>query len=123
MTLTLMRESWILIGICVTDLVVTLALLTDPGVREGNPLMRYYLEHGTGLFITVKILLVVMPLFIAEYSKQFRPLFVRSALRLTIAAYLATYFLLFAGINLAPLAQGIAHSHVEQTSIAAVPTD
>jgi hypothetical protein len=120
MTLTLMRESWILIGICLADLLVTLGLLADPSVREGNPLMSYYLNHGTGAFVGVKLLLVVMPLFIAEYSKQFQPAFVRSMLRLAITAYVVSYVLLFAGLNLRPLAERIANSNDGRTSVATV---
>jgi hypothetical protein len=104
MRITLMRESWILIAIGISDLIVTLLCLADPGVREGNPLMRYYLDIGVGAFVAVKLLLLFMPLFVAEYSKQFRPVFVRFMLRFAIVTYVGTYLVLFAGLNLRPLA-------------------
>ena len=107
MRLTLMRESWILIAIGVSDLVVTLLCLADPGVREGNPLMKYYLDIGIGAFVAVKLLLLFMPLFVAEYSKQFRPVFVRFMMRFAIGAYVGTYLILFAGLNLQPLAMSM----------------
>jgi len=98
----LMRESWILIGICAADLLVTLRLLANPYVTEGNPLMGYYLELGLWAFISVKLLLIALPVFLAEYSKRFRPEFTRSMMRLAIVIYVGSYFLLFAASNLAP---------------------
>lgn len=121
MSLTLMRESWILIAICLTDLLVTLGVLADPRVREGNPLMRYYLDFGVGAFVAVKLVLVVMPIFIAEYSKRYRPAFVKSMLRLAIFAYLGAYVLLFAGVNLRPLTQDYVGFRARLPSASALP--
>ncbi|MDO8681906.1 MAG: DUF5658 family protein [Armatimonadota bacterium] len=119
--MTLMRESWILIAICMADLLTTLGLLADKNVFEGNPLMKFYLDLGVGMFIAVKLILVVMPLFLAEYSKQFSPVFVRSMLRLAIVVYIGAYTLLFAGVNLRPLAAEIINPDRQVSAVATAP--
>lgn len=97
--MTLTRESLLLIGICIADLASTLLLLQAGVAREGNPLMSYYLRHGIGVFVMVKLSLVFFPIFIAEWCKQYKPKFVRFMLRATIAAYLGAYLLVFLGVN------------------------
>lgn len=121
MSIRLMRESWILIAIGVSDLIVTLLCLADPGVREGNPLMRYYLDIGIGAFVAVKLLLLFMPLFVAEYSRQFRPAFVRFMMRFAIGAYVGTYLVLFAGVNLRPLALSMLDTGATTHAVAKAP--
>lgn len=101
--MTLTRESMLLILISLVDLSTTLFLLRTDSASEGNPLMSYYLNYGVGTFVMVKLTLVILPLFIAEYSRQFRPKFVRFMLRATIAAYLGTYLALFLTINVMSL--------------------
>lgn len=105
----LMKETWILLVICLTDLIVTLGLLASGRwFFEGNPIMGYYLEIGVWAFVAAKIGLIVMPLFIAEYSKRFKPVFVKTMLRFAIFTYVATYLVLFAGVNAKPLTQEFA---------------
>lgn len=98
--MTLTRESLLLIGICAVDLASTLILLQSGIAREGNPLMSYYLKHGIGTFVMVKLSLVFLPIFIAEWCKQFKPKFVRFMLRATIATYLGAYLVVFVMLNL-----------------------
>lgn len=98
--MTLTRESLLLIGICIVDLATTLLLLNTKSAAEGNPLMSFYLKYGIGTFVMVKLSLIFLPIFIAEWSKQYRPKFVRFMLRATIATYLGVYLLLFLSINL-----------------------
>lgn len=93
--LSFTRESQIIVAICLVDLAVTLALLSSSTAREGNPLMNFYLEFGVGAFVIAKLCLLFLPIFVAEWCRQFRPQFVRRMLRLTIVAYLGTYTLLF----------------------------
>jgi hypothetical protein len=109
--MTLMKESWILIGICLLDLATTLALMAGRMFSEGNPLMQYYLDLGVWAFIIAKLVLVVMPLILAEYSKQFQPAFVKNMLRFAIAAYVAAYVMLFVGVNLRPMSQEFFKPH------------
>lgn len=115
--MTLTRESLILIGICILDLSSTLLLLNTNTASEGNPLMSYYLKQGVGTFVMVKLTLIFLPIFIAEWSKKYRPKFVRFMLRATIAIYLGMYLLLFLMVNVAPVVANIvnpAHSEAQQ---------
>lgn len=107
--MTLTKESILLITICLADLASTLVLLKHDVAAEGNPLMAFYLTYGVGTFVMVKLTLVILPIFIAEWSRQYRPRFVKLMLRTAIAAYLGVYIGLFSAVNLAPArAQGEA---------------
>lgn len=97
--MTITKESLFLIGICTADLASTLLLLHGGTAMEGNPLMSYYLRYGIGAFVMVKLSLVFLPIFIAEWSKQYKPKFVRMMLRATIATYLGAYVLVFLTLN------------------------
>ena len=97
--MTLTRESQVLIVICILDLASTLFLLNTTGVREGNPLMSFYLRYGVAVFVMAKLSLVVLPLFVAEWSRQYRPQFVRLMLRAAIAVYLGLYLAVFLSVN------------------------
>ena len=100
--MTLTKESIILIAICTLDLASTLLLLGAKAASEGNPLMEYYLSIGIGTFIMVKLALIVLPIFVAEYSRRYQPQFVRLMLRATIVAYVGIYAVLFLAVNVAP---------------------
>lgn len=97
--MTLTKESIFLIGICTADLASTLLLLSSGGAIEGNPLMAFYLKYGIGTFVMVKLSLVFLPIFIAEWGKQYKPKFVRFMLRATIATYLGMYLIVFLTVN------------------------
>lgn len=106
--MTLTRESKVLIGICVLDLISTLVLLNHTGTIEGNPLMSFYLRYGVGMFVLMKVALVVLPLFIAEWSRQYRPRFVRFMLRSAIAIYVGIYLVMFLAVNVVGATTGLA---------------
>ncbi|MCX8052352.1 MAG: DUF5658 family protein [Armatimonadetes bacterium] len=95
----LTRESMVLIALCGVDLVSTLLLLRTNTAREGNPIMAFYLRHGIGTFVLAKLTLIFLPVFIAEWSKQYRPKFVRLMLRAAILTYAGMYLVLFLTIN------------------------
>jgi len=97
--MSLTKESQVLIIICLLDLLSTLALLSQGTAMEGNPLMSFYLRFGVWVFVTVKLALVFLPIFIAEWSMRYRPEFVRMMLRTAIAAYVAVYLLVFLSVN------------------------
>ncbi len=97
--MTLTKESLLLIGICTADLASTLLLLSGGGAVEGNPLMAFYLKYGVGTFVMVKLSLVFLPIFIAEWGKQYKPKFVRFMLRATIATYVGMYIVIFLAVN------------------------
>ena len=97
--MSLMKESVILIGICLADLLATLFMIGNGGAREGNPVMAYYLKAGTGSFVMAKLVLLFLPIFIAEGCRQFKPKFVQRMLQLAILGYVGVYIMLFVGVN------------------------
>lgn len=113
--MTLTKESMVLMAICVLDLASTLILLNARQATEGNPLMSFYLKYGVGTFVLMKLTLVLLPIFIAEWSRQYRPRFVRFMLRAAIVGYLGTYLLLFMTINVG------AHARAEPGGTAPPP--
>jgi hypothetical protein len=98
-----MRESLILITIGLVDLWFTLQLMAGRQATEGNPLMAYYLQFGVGAFVIMKLVLLLLPVFVAEWSKLYKPEFVRWMLRGAIAAYLGMYLVGFAIYNVRPI--------------------
>lgn len=121
------RESQIITLICLVDLAVTLVLLSSSRADEGNPLMNFYLQFGTAAFILAKLCLLFLPIFIAEWCRQYRPQFVQRAMRLAIAAYLGVYAVLFLQHNVpvlledsgykmeAPQSSGVQTAYVLKT--------
>ena len=53
--------------------------------------MSYYLQQGIGMFISMKMLLCILPLFLVEYARKYRPRLARFGLRAVISGYLLTY--------------------------------
>ncbi len=101
----LLRESLILIAIGLADLLFTLRLLAGKTAEEGNPVMAYYLRHGILAFVIVKLVLLFMPIFVAEWSRRYKPLFVKWMLRGAIAAYLGSYVVGFVFVNVIPISK------------------
>lgn len=89
---------------------------------EGNPLMSYYLDLGVWAFVLVKLVLIVMPVILAEYSKQFQPAFVKSMLRFAIVVYITAYVTLFAGVNLKPMVSEHLSPHAPISTVAEATT-
>ena len=100
--MTITKESIVLIAICTLDLVLTLLFIGHNMASEGNPLMDYYLRYGIRTFIMIKLAMIILPIFVAEYSRRYKPKFVRFMLRATIAAYVGTYLILFLTVNIIP---------------------
>jgi hypothetical protein len=116
--MTLTKESILLIAICTIDLAATLLFINTNSASEGNPLMAFYLRYGIGAFVMMKLALIFLPVFVFEWSRQYRPQFVKFMLRATIVAYLAVYLMLFLTTNVgaAPIGGSIedkctAHCH------------
>lgn len=105
----MLKESVILIGVCLADLLATLYLVGNHGAMEGNPLMAFYLRAGTGTFVIAKLVLLFLPIFIAEWCRQFRPRFVQRMLQFAIVGYLGLYTTLFLGANYTALAAREIH--------------
>ncbi len=111
----LANETYVLLAICLVDLLFTACLvLTRRGV-EGNPLMSFYLHDGWIPLIIVKLVLIVCPILIAEWARRYHPVFVQRALRVAIVVYLSLYAVAFinAGITAAgrdaPSEQAVTH--------------
>lgn len=100
----LMRESLILLAIGLLDLMFTLHLMAGQKATEGNPLMAYYLQFGVGAFVIVKLILLFLPIFVAEWSKNYRPRFVKLMLRGAIVTYVGAYIIGFLVVNIRPIA-------------------
>ncbi|MDI6827536.1 MAG: DUF5658 family protein [Armatimonadota bacterium] len=107
------KESYILLAICLIDLMLTIWLVSTQRATEGNPLMAFYLKRGWDSLIIVKTLLVVLPLFIAEWGRIHRPKFVKYVLRFAIVAYLVTLSIAF--VNKDMLAFSRQQSHPPTT--------
>ncbi|HOK52829.1 MAG TPA: DUF5658 family protein [Armatimonadota bacterium] len=99
-----MKESLILIIIGLADLLLTLHLIAVNTATEGNPIMAFYLQFGIGAFVIVKLALLFGPVLVAEWSKRFKPVFVRWMMRGAIAAYLGAYLVGFMLVNVVPIA-------------------
>ena len=108
--LALAKESYIILAICLIDLVLTGWLIHTKQATEGNPIMSFYLSDGIGMMIAVKMVLIAMPLFVAEWARRYRPRFVHRALRLVIAIYISMYIIAFvnAGIFASEFAPALA---------------
>ena len=59
----------IVLSLSLLDALLTLILLSH-GAKELNPVMRYYLNHGTLAFIFVKYGLTVLPMLIILFAKE-----------------------------------------------------
>jgi hypothetical protein len=89
--MSISRESIILLGICIVDLALTLLLVGRYNALEANPLMGFFLRRGVWSFVLAKLFVfLAAPLAIAEWSRQYRPDFVRKMLRLAIVLYALT---------------------------------
>ncbi|HET6454669.1 MAG TPA: DUF5658 family protein [Armatimonadota bacterium] len=91
----LAKESYIILVICLLDMALTGWLLHTKRAIEGNPIMSFYLQDGIGMMIAAKLVLIAMPLFIAEWARRYRPRFVHRALRIAIAIYISLYLIAF----------------------------
>ncbi len=79
-----------------TDTLSTLVLLCQGLMEEYNPLMRWVLaQSGMGVFVGVKLLLIVVPLWILNRVKYGHFAFVRSMTWVANVGYIVLYAILF----------------------------
>jgi hypothetical protein len=99
----LAKESYVLLAICLVDMLFTGWLIHTRRGIEGNPLMSFYLQSGWPVLIAIKLTLMACPILIAEWARRIHPVFVHRALRFAIVAYLSMYAIAFvnAGISAA----------------------
>lgn len=105
----LCKQTCILAGICLLDLISTLWLLHRHGAAEANPLMARFLAQGTLTFVLAKVAFVALPLALIEWARQHRPVFVKRAATVAIVAYLSFYVVGVARANvvLGPMEAGV----------------
>lgn len=96
------RLTVLLFAICLLDLFTTLWLVLTRRAAEANPLMDIFLAHSVGAFVAAKLALSILPLAVLEWARPHRPVFVRQALFVAIAAYLASYAIGVARANIVP---------------------
>jgi hypothetical protein len=85
------KETWIVAALCAADLFTTLLLVHHGGAQEGNSLMSYYLQQGTGAFVAAKCMMFVPALVIAEWYRRRNARLVEGALRIVILLYVTFY--------------------------------
>ena len=95
----LSRESWIIFGIGIADLVTTLIWVYSHGAREANPVFAHYLAMGPVPFALMKLVMLAAPIFLLEWAWLQRPRFTMRAARFTICAYLLLYGVGFVKLN------------------------
>ncbi len=93
------KESWILIGIGIADLVSTIVFIQHHGAQEANPLFRHYWNMGVPAFVVAKLVCLLGPVLVMEWARQRNPGFVRFALRTAIASYIFVYGVGFMRLN------------------------
>ncbi len=118
----LCAESWAMVLVCLADLFTTIALLTRGLAEEGNPIMRYYLEHGLLPFALAKLVLVVAPIVIIEWGRRHRPHTVRLLARAGVLVYLTLYAGMFFTINV-PALMTVAQFDKEAIEMPAVSSE
>jgi hypothetical protein len=57
------------LSLSILDAIFTLTLISR-GAKELNPVMRYYLSHGSEVFITVKYGLTALPMLIILFANE-----------------------------------------------------
>ena len=71
------RETWIVAALCAADPLIDLFLVRQHGADEGNALMSFYLQHGTGTFIAANVSCSFPALLIAEWYRWRNPRLIR----------------------------------------------
>ncbi|HUV03699.1 MAG TPA: DUF5658 family protein [Armatimonadota bacterium] len=94
--LDLARETYVLLVIYIIDLAVTAWLVLTGQAAEGNPIMSYYMSKGWGILVGMKAVLFVLPIFVLEWCRRYRTIFVHRMLRFAIIVYVGMYVAAFA---------------------------
>src|SRR5690349_5342965 len=98
----LSKESIILSGLCLADLISTVVLIKGYGASEANAVLRFYLAYGLSAFVAAKCFLSIPALLVAEWYRPRNPLLVTGLLRLVIGLYLGGYSASAYQLNCAP---------------------
>ncbi|MHB1001800.1 MAG: DUF5658 family protein [Armatimonadota bacterium] len=93
MNKALSRETFMLIVICASDAFLTVILCAAGYAREANPFMAMMLQYGAGVFLAVKLGVMGFLAALVEWYRSYNPVFVKSAMRMGIVAYLGLYII------------------------------
>ena len=99
--LTVSKESFGLIAVCLVDTLLTVVLIAMGLAREANPLMARCLVYGFIPFCLVKLGTVLIAVTVAEVHRRRNPVFVKKLLQMGITGYLGLYFVLVLVVNTA----------------------
>jgi hypothetical protein len=88
---TVSKEAVTIASICLLDLMTTLYWISQGQAREGNPIMRFFLDQGYVTFIAAKIATFAPALAVAEWYRPRNPRLIQKLLRWVIAGYLFLY--------------------------------
>ncbi len=84
-------ESAALSALCLADMGSTMWLVGTKMAVEANPVLGYYMSHGTWVFAAMKVFMLIGPLIALEWIRMRRPTFVRNMMRAGVALYLLIY--------------------------------
>ena len=94
-------ETIAIMAICAVDLLTTIYLVARGEAYEANYLFSIILkDYGPGGFILAKVMLMALPLAVAELARKQNERFVRVALRVCIVLYVGLYARSFVLSNL-----------------------
>ncbi len=89
-------ETTAIVAVGCFDLLSTVYFVATKQAVEANPLFASILRgYGPVGFVTMKALLLGVPLIIAEWARRKSPRFVRNALRVCLAAYVGMLLLAY----------------------------
>jgi membrane-bound metal-dependent hydrolase YbcI (DUF457 family) len=98
------RGSWVLLAICLVDLVTTVIAVGLWGVEEANPFMAFFLDKGLAVFCAAKLTSFIPAVLVLEWYRRRNPRFVSTILKGAVAAYATLYIVLFWAVNVLPRA-------------------
>lgn len=106
------RETWLLLAIGLADLISTTYLIRAGLVREGNPVMAWYLVHyGWAAFCAAKTVMLFCPVVILEWVRRIKPQLGLRSLRVALIGYLLLYLGALLPANRESI-QYITHPHL-----------
>lgn len=112
--LNLAAETYVLLAICLVDLVSTLWLISSNRAIEGNPFMAFYMAKGLWALAAAKISIALFSLSVVEWGRRYKPRFVLGVLRFAIIAYIGIYAVAFVNSNVLA-AQRMPPSYLDTT--------
>ena len=104
-------EAAALSALCLADMGSTIWLVKSGLAVEANPIVGFYMSHGTWVFAAAKVFMLVGPLIVLEWVRQKKPLFVRNMMRAGLVLYMLVYTGGILTLNTAHAQRRIAHAN------------